>query len=261
MAVPLLAPLTLAAAAVAPQAPPLWVVERGAYTCAVKRQGDGGPASLEVSSVPGSDTFVLRIAGVPTPQPLPQSFALRLSPGGAAELHYFRTPPVPAVGIELFSTDPAFLDRLGRARGATLLGDGRPLAELALAGIPAGTGALRACLDESLRRWGVDPRSRAALSRQPRPAGGSVARWFRAGDYPASALRNDETGSVVMRLAVAADGRTESCDVVVGAGSAALDQRSCEVILERSRFDPALDAEGRPVAAKLIARVVWRLEL
>ena len=256
----LLISLALAAVAGPLQAPVPWVVERTAYRCAIRRQGDSAPPSFEIGSVPGSDTFVLRIGLLPAPHPLPRAFALRLAPDDAAELRYHQSLEAPEVGFVLYNTDRDFPDRLGRARAATILGDGQELAELPIGGIAAGIRALNSCIDESLRRWGVDPRARAALSRQPAPPGGRPANWFRSDDYPASALRAEQTGMVVMRLSVAADGRVEACDVVVSSGYAALDQRSCQVILERARFEPALDAVGRPVAVKAIDRVNWRLE-
>ena len=261
MAGSFLASLAFAAAAAPPQAPAPWLVERRRNSCVVRRQAESDSHSLEISSVPGSDLYVLRFAGLAEPRPLPGAFVLHLAPEGQETLRYLRAVPYPAnSGIELYLNDRGFLDRLGRSRAATLAGDGGTLAEIGLPGIAAGTWALRACLDEGLRRWGVDPRARAALGRQPVPAGdGTIVQWFRSDDYPISALRAGETGEVFMRVAVSAEGRPESCDVVVSAVPA-LDQRSCQIILERGRFDPALDASGRPAAARTILKVYWRLE-
>ena len=67
--------------------------------------------------------------------------------------------------------------------------------------------------------------------------------------YPAAALRNAEEGTVTMEIGIDAKGRVESCNVVRSSGSSALDTAGCEGMRLYARYEPARDAEGRPVAS------------
>jgi TonB family protein len=101
----------------------------------------------------------------------------------------------------------------------------------------------------------------AAPSEGPRPARpvGSLPALFTSADYPAEALAQVAQGSTEVRLQVSEIGRVEKCDIQRSSGSAALDQATCEVITRRSRFQPALDAAGRPVASIHTGTIKWIL--
>lgn len=58
-------------------------------------------------------------------------------------------------------------------------------------------------------------------------------------DYPASAMRRDETGTVTAEWDVAADGSVEMCRVVASSGSRDLDETTCRLITLRMIYDPA----------------------
>lgn len=63
-------------------------------------------------------------------------------------------------------------------------------------------------------------------------------------------LRRDRIGGdVAVRFRVETDGRVSTCRVTRSSGDPRVDATPCPLILERYRFDPALDARGRPVAA------------
>lgn len=99
----------------------------------------------------------------------------------------------------------------------------------------------------------ADPKlARRALS-------GDVASAFIADDYPMEALRADEQGRTVASLVVGPNGVPQRCTVRTSSGSAALDQRTCEVALARIRYKPARDRLGRPIAATTTLPVRWRL--
>jgi protein TonB len=75
-------------------------------------------------------------------------------------------------------------------------------------------------------------------------AKGDVRRLFTQDDYPAAALRREESGSVRARLTIGADGRVAGCSVVASSGSAILDSKTCQVLTARARFTPAKDSNG-----------------
>lgn len=69
-----------------------------------------------------------------------------------------------------------------------------------------------------------------------------------------------EEGDTIARLDVDATGRVTGCAVLVSSGSAALDNATCKISLERGRLRPAIGADGKPIAAFRIMPVRWRLQ-
>ena len=67
------------------------------------------------------------------------------------------------------------------------------------------------------------------------------------GDYPSSALRREEQGTVTMRITIGASGRVEACAVTGSSGSSALDDAACRGMQRYARYNPALNAAGDPI--------------
>lgn len=145
--------------------------------------------------------------------------------------------------------------RFARSESIALERNGRRLVQVSYQGADRAIEALRNCSDDLMTSWGIDMAARRALSRLPR---GNIARSISNYDYPASALREGEQGSVVVRIRVDPDGRVGECVPVSSSGSDALDRGTCHVITRRVRFEPALDAQGNPVAAMMVSRITWR---
>jgi len=80
-----------------------------------------------------------------------------------------------------------------------------------------------------------------------------------ADDYPAPALRAEETGRVVAEWEVAEDGVVEGCRVVESSGSPALDETSCRLITARLRYDPARDRAGAVIRSADRMSIGWTL--
>jgi protein TonB len=97
--------------------------------------------------------------------------------------------------------------------------------------------------------------------RQIARAKGDVRTLFDADDYPESARRNEETGTVQARLEIAINGKVTGCSIVTSSGSAALDSATCRVLKARARFAPARDNAGNPISDSYVTpRIVWRIE-
>ena len=79
-------------------------------------------------------------------------------------------------------------------------------------------------------------------------------------DYPRAARRTRIEGTVRVHFTVGADGRAGGCRVVITSGNAELDATTCSLIERRFRFEPARDAEGRPVPEVKGWEQVWWLE-
>lgn len=71
---------------------------------------------------------------------------------------------------------------------------------------------------------------------------GDIRGLFFTDDYPTAALRKGEQGTVRTAIVIGADGRPKKCLVVQSSGSRILDEVTCEVIVDRARFEPARDA-------------------
>jgi TonB family protein len=85
------------------------------------------------------------------------------------------------------------------------------------------------------------------------------AEIFSVEDYPASAVRNGETGNVTAEWEVAEDGVVEGCRVARSSGSAALDNVTCRLITARLRYDPARDSKGAVVRSTDRFSIGWTL--
>lgn len=91
------------------------------------------------------------------------------------------------------------------------------------------------------------------------PPKGNVAQYFGYDQYPPDALRANEQGRVVARLAVNVDGAVTECEVTISSGFASLDAATCRIAMERIRLSPARDAAGKPVASHYVLPVNWMM--
>ena len=78
-------------------------------------------------------------------------------------------------------------------------------------------------------------------------------------NYPARALRNEEQGTVGVRVTVGPNGRANACTVTSSSGSSSLDEAACQDIQRFGRFNPAWDAAGNPISAEWSTRITYRL--
>ena len=75
--------------------------------------------------------------------------------------------------------------------------------------------------------------------------------------YPREAQRRGESGTVVLRVHIDADGRPRDIDLVEGSGSRSLDRAAVDAV-RRWRFDPAI-RNGRPTEGTLQVPITFRL--
>ena len=79
----------------------------------------------------------------------------------------------------------------------------------------------------------------------------NLSLYVRAGDY------FGVQGRVFFELVVSPQGRVTACRVERSSGSAALDDKTCQIMLRRARFSPARDAQGAPVEDRATASIGW----
>ena len=83
----------------------------------------------------------------------------------------------------------------------------------------------------------------------------SAQTWTTIGDYPVSALEAGLEGTVSITAVIGKDGRPESCSVTHSSGWTDLDRSACNQIMLRARFEPATDANGKPIKGKYSGKI------
>lgn len=79
-------------------------------------------------------------------------------------------------------------------------------------------------------------------------------------DLPADVRDAGAERSVSVRYQVGIDGRVGNCTILVSSGSSELDQRICQLIQQRFRFDPSRTQDGQPVPSIIEERHSWKLD-
>ena len=114
--------------------------------------------------------------------------------------------------------------------------------------------ALRACTDDLVRSWGLDPGVQSTLQRRAAPKG-NPGNWFRPEDFP-NAFTGD-SAVVRFRVVIDASGAITECAIPSATKGEEFERATCEVLRKRGRFEPALDASGKSVASYYTNTVSW----
>lgn len=91
-------------------------------------------------------------------------------------------------------------------------------------------------------------------------AGGTPARLVRNltnSDYRSLTGNRIRQGSAALALGVDAAGRVASCRAVRSSGDSVVDSGICALVSRRLRFDPARDAQGRPIPYSTNYMATW----
>lgn len=105
--------------------------------------------------------------------------------------------------------------------------------------------AMRACVEDLVKSWGVDPERMATMSRAPEPIGSPRA-WLSMEDYPDEMWRAHKGGVVSIRLVIDEEGSVKNCIADVEQRGP-FEDAVCKGISKRAHFKPALDANNKPM--------------
>lgn len=131
--------------------------------------------------------------------------------------------------------------------------------ELNASGLQNALEALNTCHDNLLTdRFKIDLTAFHALQSPPLPRDG-VASWVTTDDLPPAAIRGKWEGQTQFVMTVGTDGKANDCRTITSSGHAILDQRACDLMIQRGRFTPAKGANGEPIAAPWISGVHWQI--
>lgn len=116
--------------------------------------------------------------------------------------------------------------------------------------------AMRTCIADLVKTWGLDPAQQEALTRRPVPVT-SPTNWLTPNDYPNESLAIGASAIVRFRIMVDAHGLPTKCAIQQATQSPEFTKLTCDLLMRRARFTPALDHEGEPVASFYNNSVRW----
>lgn len=160
--------------------------------------------------------------------------------------------------IRWHDADGQFFDALRDDEQIRIKGPKNLDVSLSLPRLGAAVKALETCEDKLFATWGVDANQFRLLSVRAEPSG-NAGRWVTNDDHPRADLARGNEGTTTFLLTIGADGATTGCRVVGSSGFSSLDARTCELMLSRSAFHPAKDAEGRAVPSFYMNKVRWQV--
>jgi Gram-negative bacterial TonB protein C-terminal len=138
-----------------------------------------------------------------------------------------------------------------RQKAIRYLAVGKPLRRA----VTLETGSMRApflaldkCIDNLMTTWGIDTEKHRTLTRKTKPQQ-SPNKWVVSSDYPLNMLASGQSAIVEFRLSVGADGVPSACYIQSTTRPKEFDNAVCKSVMRRARFDPALDAAGKPLAS------------
>lgn len=130
--------------------------------------------------------------------------------------------------------------------------------DFALPDLEKAKGVLGQCLTSLRDAYGVGESATKQIA-TPAESKLSIYRYFSTDDYPSDAVSKGERGYVGALFWVEIDGTVEDCKIVESSRRKSLDDRTCDVIRTRSRFNPAIDHQGMPIRSPQYQRVRWEM--
>jgi TonB family protein len=246
----------------APASP--WQVDYADEECRLLRTfGIGDDAvTLRIARGSGLQSFDMVVAGVKIPR-LGSGVAIRVTmePQGMSEDfegYSMGVPNRPEKFIRWYDGDPKILATATNRQQVRLSADNRFDVAMLWTDAKSALSALQACHDDLLKSWGIEIDAMRNWAVPPEPIG-SPGRWVTNADYPLEETRRGIEGTTAFQLKISPQGVIEKCIIVRSSKSNVLDRRSCQLMLERAKFKPAIGADGQPMASFYVNRVRWQV--
>lgn len=118
--------------------------------------------------------------------------------------------------------------------------------------------ALRTCTDDLVKQWGLDPQQQRQLTRRLTMADKSWMRDIRS-FFPAELAIARAGARLDVQVVVDAQGVPTQCHFTQAFNNTDFKVRACDVILKKARFQPALGADGAPVASFYTTAIIYRI--
>lgn len=143
-----------------------------------------------------------------------------------------------------------------QAKKVSIVSKGESNESLVLTQMPLLMIQIDRCLADLQQHWNINEDARAKLRSRARSVK-SLAGYFSDDDYPAMAVRKEETGTVEIALLIDETGKVADCTVTATSNVAALDAQSCALLTARAKFVPAVGADGKPAKDAFLNRIRW----
>ncbi len=147
-------------------------------------------------------------------------------------------------------------DQEGRVTGVTLALERKKPLRLEFGSLTAPMTVMHQCMDALVKRWGYDPAQQAMARRRVTPKT-RPQNWIDLEGYTIKPMRKGHSGIVQFRLDVDADGKAVGCFVLARTNPDEFGDRTCQLMMKRAKFEPALDAQGKPMRAFWVGSVNW----
>lgn len=112
------------------------------------------------------------------------------------------------------------------------------------------------CVADLRKVWNVTEGDAVAPNHR-QSVSGNLSGLFKAGDYPAVAIKQGQSGTATLALLVDENGKIADCTVIGTSGAASLDAQSCGMLKDRAKFKPAIGLDGKPAKGSFVQRVTW----
>jgi hypothetical protein len=114
--------------------------------------------------------------------------------------------------------------------------------------LDAPVAALQACTDDLIKTWGLDAEKHKTLSSPVIPQF-SPDGWLPQGTIPFSEFSKFTGGGNQVRLMIDTSGKPTACHIFSPTLDKGLNDKICQILMEKASFTPAKDAAGQAMAS------------
>jgi TonB family protein len=126
----------------------------------------------------------------------------------------------------------------------------------ALTQMPALMAQMDVCLADLRHHWNIEEADNARLTTHAKPKA-FLSTYVKDSDYPATATRKEEGGTVAFVLLIDEAGKIADCTLTQTSNSPTLDAQSCAIFVARAQFSPATGADGKPTRDAISSHIRW----
>ncbi len=147
--------------------------------------------------------------------------------------------------------------RASAVHGLTIHGLFSPDITLQTGDMASVMGVMDKCLDQLVAGWKLDPAAQRSLSRRPTLQGHDLGRkgWSALEDV----MKRTRSARTRVLFMIGAAGGIESCRLLGPAQGSAEGAKLCEVLGSQMSFQPAIGADGTPVASYFLDEISIRV--
>lgn len=250
-----------------------WAADYGDDYCRLVRSFSDGKDEINLAFQrvqPGADTQLLLIGNAIRPFRGAEELGWHFLPGDAERKsrytrsetgdgqQYLRlenvmltpfTPPAPGTPPGPPRYDRAAEQAATRTITGLLVSTGvtKPV-QIETGALGAPIAALQTCTDDLIKTWGLDPEKHKTMT-APAIINRNPNGILPQGTIPFSEFAKFAGGSNQVRLLLDAGGKPTSCTIFAPTLDTALNDRICQLVMEKASFTPAKDVEGQPMAS------------